>query len=217
MVLCIVYVHIRAQGAVRTAPVILVHGGPGAYSVTNRQIIDYFGQLAQDGYNLYLYDQIGSGLSALLENPEEYSVSRHVADLEAIQQTIGAEQVILIGESWGGTLVANYIAAYPDRVAKAIFSSPGPINPAEWQSPQDDLGSRLAPAQQQELKRLRNRPRFGAVYLLQTLNPRAAHNFVSDQEMDGFMDQFAGMQMPALPCPWHTSRIWRLVCYMEPE
>ena len=35
--------------------------------------------------------------------------------------------MILIGHSWGGTLSAHYAATYPDRVAKLVFHSPGPI------------------------------------------------------------------------------------------
>ncbi|MBK6345567.1 MAG: alpha/beta fold hydrolase [Bacteroidales bacterium] len=52
--------------------------------------------LAVNGFDVYLYDQIGCGSSARLENIEEYSVERHRRDLEEIVKTIGAEKVILI-------------------------------------------------------------------------------------------------------------------------
>jgi proline iminopeptidase len=123
-----------------------------------------------------------------------------VADLEAIRQTIGAEHVILLAESWGATLAANYMAVHPDHVARVIFSSPAPINPAEWEAYQADLGARLSPEQRQELQRLTSHPRLIALMLLSAVNPRAAHDFAPDREMDGWMDAFVGLQMPGLVC-----------------
>jgi proline iminopeptidase len=141
------------------------------------------------GYDVYFYDQIGSGLSARLADPGQYTLARHVADLEAIREEIGARQVIFMGESWGGTLTANYMATYPQYVAKAIFTSPAPINQAEW----TDFGSiisRLPATQQQQAKRMLYTPRFLAWYLLGRINPRAAHSLISDQEADAFFNTF---------------------------
>ena len=69
---------------------------------------------------MYLFDQAGSGLSDRLP-AADYTVERFVADIEAIRQQIGTERLILIGHSWGGTLVAHYAAAHPDRVAKVGY------------------------------------------------------------------------------------------------
>ena len=196
----IAYLRIPAAGEAKATPIIRVHGGPGGYAVANQDAVTYFGQFAQDGYDVYLYDQIGSGLSARLDDPRGYTITRSVADLEAIRQTIGAEQMILIGESWGGTLVANYLAVYPDHVAKVIFSSPAPINPAEWREYRSDMRPRLSPQQQQEIVWLTSRPRLLAVMLLTTINPRAAHAFAPDREMDSWMDRFVNLQLSGLVC-----------------
>jgi proline iminopeptidase len=199
---------VPAAGSAKPTPIIRVHGGPGAYAVANKHAVDRFGQLAQDGYDVYFYDQIGSGLSERLPDPADYTTMRQVADLDAIRQKIGADQVILIGESWGGTIVSNYMAAYPQRVAKAVFSSPAPINPAEWSEYQVDLGPRLPAAQRQQFETLSSQPRFLAVYFLQTINPRAAHDFVPDRELDGFWDTLVGTQLPALVCdPAHLLNV----------
>jgi pimeloyl-ACP methyl ester carboxylesterase len=196
----IAYLRVQAVGTAKATPIIRLHGGPGAYAVTNQRGVAFFGQLAQDGYDVYLYDQIGSGLSARLDNPEEYTVTRSVADLEAIRQAIGAEQVILLGESWGATLAANYMAAYPEHVARAIFSSPAPINPAEWQEYQADIRLRLSPERQQDIEGLSNHPRLLALMILSGLNPRAAHQFAPDREMDAWMDAFVTLELPGLVC-----------------
>jgi proline iminopeptidase len=196
----IAYLRIPALGRARATPIIRIHGGPGGYAVTNERAVAFFGQLARDGYDVYVYDQIGSGLSARLDDPREYTLTRSVADLEAIRQAIGADQLIVLGESWGATLAANYMAVHPDHVARVIFSSPAPINPAEWGSYQADLRARLAPAQQQELAQLTSQPRLAVIALLATLNPRAARDLAPDRELDGWMDHYVSLQLPGLRC-----------------
>jgi proline iminopeptidase len=124
-----------ARGA-ELPPVIYVHGGPGAYEVASLAAYRAFvAQWARLGFDVYFYDQAGGGLSARLGDPTAYTVARHVADLEAIRERIGASRVILIGESWGATLVAHYIAAHPGAVERAVFVSPGAIDRADWERP----------------------------------------------------------------------------------
>lgn len=119
----VAYTHVPAVGQAQPTPIIFLHGGPGWLILDSD--ITFYSQLAQDGYDVYLYDQIGSGRSARLEDVRQYTTARHVADLEAIRQALGAAQIILIGQSWGNTLAADYMAAYPNNVARVIFSSPG--------------------------------------------------------------------------------------------
>jgi pimeloyl-ACP methyl ester carboxylesterase len=119
------YTHLVAEGQPRPTPVIFLHGGPG--SPLRSPDYEFYGQFTHYGFDVYLYDQTGTGLSERLANVREYTTQRHVADLEAIRQQIGADQMILIGQSWGATLAADYLAAYPQHVAKVIFSSPGAI------------------------------------------------------------------------------------------
>jgi pimeloyl-ACP methyl ester carboxylesterase len=185
-------------------PIIMVGGGPGEGDVLDSSETQFFGQLARLGYDVYFYDQIGSGLSARLADPGQYTLARHVADLEAIRARIGAPQVILIGASWGGTLTANYMATYPEHVARAIFTSPAPINQAEW----PDFGSiilRLPPDQQQQVNRMLYTPRFFAWYALGRINPQAAHSLISDQEADAFFNTFLYLVSPGAVCdPAHA-------------
>jgi proline iminopeptidase len=109
---------------VKAEPIVFVHGGPGARAFDTDHA--FYRQFAQDGFRVYLFDQAGSGLSDRL-HAADYTVERFVADIDAIRQQIGAERLILIGHSWGGTLIAHYAAAHPDHVAKLIFHSPGGI------------------------------------------------------------------------------------------
>jgi proline iminopeptidase len=185
----IAYLKVPAQGRARATPIILVGGGPGEEDVADSSQTHFFGQMVQLGYDVYFYDQIGSGLSARLADPGQYTLARHVADLEAIREKIGAQQVILMGASWGGTLVATYMATYPEHVAKAIFTSPAPINEAEW-SDEGLITSRLSAAEQQQYHTTLYTPRVITWYLLGLINPRAAHTLVSDREADAFFNTF---------------------------
>ena len=60
--------HTPARGVPKATPLILLHGGPGAFGVTASGAA-YYGTLARDGFDVYFYDQIGSGHSARLANP----------------------------------------------------------------------------------------------------------------------------------------------------
>ena len=110
---------------VQPDPIIFVHGGPGLSAFDTDHA--FYRQFTHDGFRVYLYDQAGSGLSDRLPHAADYTVERFVADIEAIRQQIGAERLILIGHSMGGTLIAHYAVAHPDHVAKLVFHSPGPI------------------------------------------------------------------------------------------
>ena len=190
----IAYIHVPGarDSAQRLPALVLVHGGPGAYQVAHfTEHRDWYDRLASLGLDVYLYDQVGSGLSPRLADPRRYTVARHVADLEAIRVAIGAERMILLGDSWGATLVAHYIAAHPERVDRVIFTSPGAIDMADWEpyaavprvAPQlidwvrarrgDDAARRLA-----ELDRLLQR------------DVVAAHAFAPDTEIDPLFDGF---------------------------
>ena len=105
-------------------PIISLHGGPGI--PPNGK--DLFGpDLASEGFVVYHYDQFGCGNSNRAKDPKEYTIERQVKDLEEIRKKIGVKKINLIGNSWGGTLAANYMAKYNENVNNTIFISPGPI------------------------------------------------------------------------------------------
>ncbi len=110
------------EGTRRRTPVVFIHGGPGLY-VKPRD----FGLGAgfrKAGFDTVYYDQAGSGASATLP-VADYTLARQVADLDALRAELGAQRIVVWGESWGATIAAAYALAHPDRVAGAVFSSPG--------------------------------------------------------------------------------------------
>ncbi len=124
----IAYTHISSTSKDTQAyPVIYLHGGPGG--AISKRVIDDLKSLSNDGFDLYFYDQVGSGASSRLSDISQYTVQRQVDDLNEIIIKINSGKVILIGQSWGSVLAAVYLSKYPEKVDKIIFTSPGPIYP----------------------------------------------------------------------------------------
>ena len=194
------YVEIPARGPRRPTPVVFVHGGPGTPDMPGDS--GFFGRLADDGFDVYVYDQVGAGGSTRLADPEQHGLGRDVADLEAIRIAIGAQRMVLVGHSYGARVVAGYLAAHPGRVVRAVFSSPLSLDPAD--SSGGGIRRRLTGPQQAALYARLLRPRNLLVYGLLQVNPRAAHALAGDGEMDAGTTRFTrllsrGSTVPATP------------------
>ena len=194
----IAYRYTPAQGLRKPIPVIRLHGGyalPEVYRGQEGQpTVHPLNQLAEGGFDVYYYDQVGCGNSSRLENPQEYSVGRHVQDLEAIRKQLGSDKIIIVGLSSGSMLATQYAAAHPDRIAAIVFESPGWIwsglrfkseeveaistKHPEWKIPQETVsrGQRLS---------LTPRILFGTLIL--QINKNIASRIVSDKELSEFM------------------------------
>jgi proline iminopeptidase len=194
----IALVHLPAPGRARPTPVVFLHGGPGVADMAGDAA--YFGQLTRDGFDVWVYDQVGTGRSSRLPDPRQYTIARNVADLEAIRQRIGADRMVLIGHSWGAQVAAAYLAAHPDRVARVVFSSPGALAPALDDGSDAGVRDRLTTGQRLGLYRLLLRPRVLLAWTLLQVNPEAAHAFAGDAEMDARNDRVYNHSRPALHC-----------------
>lgn len=189
----IAYLRFPASNPNGAIPFVFLHGGPGGYAVaTYASARAACERLAQRGFDVYLYDQVGSGFSNRLPDPTDYTLDRHVADLEAIRQQIGGERMILLGASHGATLAANYLAAHPGCVEKVIFVSPGALDPAEHR---DEVYSyrtlQLSPCFLRWIRDTRGREvarRYQRFDALLRRDVRAAYKFAGDAEMDSLAD-----------------------------
>lgn len=129
----------------------------------------------------------GSKIAYTFLKVEVYTVDRHIMDLEEIIRTIGAEKVILIGQSWGASLAALYIADHPDRIERAIFTGPGPMLPlnreVEAINPPDslDLKAPFFTNKMGREKAYNIRTRF-----IELLARKFNWKLASDSEMDDF-------------------------------
>jgi proline iminopeptidase len=191
----IAYVRVPAVGKERSTPVVFLHGGPGVPDM--RDDSAYFGRLAGEGFDIYVYDEVGTGRSSRLADPEGYTLARDVADLEEIRQKIGADKILLVGHSYGGSVAAAYAAHHPERVTKIVLSSPGdPSSSAGGAS----MVSRLDFGEKLGVYALLLPPRPMLAYTLLQVNPKAAHAFAGDAELDARQDRVYNRTRPAIHC-----------------
>ena len=104
-----------------------------------------------DQYDVMRYDLRGHGLSDCPDAP--YRISDHTADLNGMLQSLGIEQVVLIGISVGGMIAMDFTSRHPDKVKALIVCDTFPkIGTAEmWneridtlrQHGMDDLGETI--------------------------------------------------------------------------
>jgi proline iminopeptidase len=174
------YLKLPATGTPQPVPVVFVHGGPGVADMTGDAT--YLHRLADAGYDVYLYDQLGAGHSERLSDPTRYTIARALADLDAFRGFIGAPRVYLLAYSRGATLSAAYLAAHPDRVAKVVFASPGRM--VGGASDVNDLLAHVGRSRRLSVYRQALVPRAILAWTLVQVNPRAAHAFAGDREMD---------------------------------
>jgi proline iminopeptidase len=191
----IAYVRVPAEGEARGTPVIFLHGGPGTPDMKGDA--EYFGRLAGSGFDVYVYDEVGTGRSSRLEDPRRYTLARDVADLEAVREKIGAERVVLIGHSYGGMLAAAYASSHPDRVERMVLSSPADPSPSAGGA---SMVYRLTTREKLGVYALLLPPRPMLAYALLQVNPEAAHAFTGDPELDARQDRVYNRTRPALHC-----------------
>lgn len=132
-------------------PTVVLHGGPGAH---HDYLLPGFDALAHARELIY-YDQRGGGRSPVSrETPVGWR--EHVADLEALRQAWGLEQLTLAGYSWGGLLALLYATEHPERVERLALVSPAPA----WRDARQEFERRfsernLAPELQRQRSKLR--------------------------------------------------------------
>ena len=195
----IAYWKLPARAPGRSYPVIYLHGGPGGF-VTGRNV-ETLAPLTDDGYDVYLYDQVGGGQSDRLRDISAYTAERHVGDLAEIVKAIGAGKVILIGQSWGAILATLYAAEHPERVDRIIFTGPGPLPPMraglmDIQAP-DSLNLRRPPySNQQANAHCANIRSRAMAWWARTFNLKIA----SDQEADAFQTALNGALNKSVVC-----------------
>jgi proline iminopeptidase len=171
----IAYYYYPAVEASDAPPIVYLHDGPGLAVLPAER--DFYSRLAQDGFDVYLYDQVGTGQSARLDEISAYGMERNIADLDAIRSELGVNELILIGQGAGAELAARYLGHYPERVNRAIFLAPTPL----WHDEQffytyARTGSAIGPNPVLE-------PRLLLATVLAAYGPEAAQNLASQEQM----------------------------------
>lgn len=114
-----------AFGDPKNQAVVFVHGGPGSNSVMLEDS-GVAGALASAGYYVVTYDQRGSGRSPR-GVASDFTFDKSAKDLDDLIHSLKLERPILMGHSFGGTLVLNYLERHPD-VAKGALTIANPVD-----------------------------------------------------------------------------------------
>lgn len=98
--------------------------------------------LAAAGHQVVTVDQRGHGRSSKPEGG--YTFDEVTADLHALLQELGLTRPILAGQSWGGNVVLDYAARYPEAPAGLVLVDGGFIHlrgtpGATWESTAERL------------------------------------------------------------------------------
>lgn len=104
------------SGQPRGAPVLFLHGGPGAGATpVHRRFFD------PDHWRIVIFDQRGAGRSIPLGETADNSPAHLVADIERLRIELGIERWLVFGGSWGSTLALDYAQAHPARCAGLVL------------------------------------------------------------------------------------------------
>ncbi len=104
------------SGNPRGAPVLFLHGGPGAGAgAVHRRFFD------PSHWRIVIFDQRGAGRSRPLGELDANTTPDLIADIERLRVHLGVERFLLFGGSWGSTLALAYAQAHPNRVAGCVL------------------------------------------------------------------------------------------------
>ena len=107
------------EAAGRGAPLVIVHGGPGA---SHDYFLPYLLPLMRSNQLVFI-DERGSGKSSKCSDPSQYTIANMVEDIEAVRQTLGLGKISLLGHSFGGALVQAYALKYQKNLSHLILGS----------------------------------------------------------------------------------------------
>lgn len=108
--------YFEESGNPRGAPVLFLHGGPGAgAAAAHRRFFD------PQHYRIVIFDQRGAGRSTPLGDITDNTTPLLIADIEQLRETLGIARWLVFGGSWGSTLALAYAEAHPQRCTGLIL------------------------------------------------------------------------------------------------
>jgi len=105
-----------------TLKVLLLHGGPGA---THDYFEAFDSFLPEAGVEYYYYDQLGSGRSDRPEDDSLWDLDRFIDEVDQVREALGlsADNLVILGHSWGGILAMEYAIRHSDRLKGVVISN----------------------------------------------------------------------------------------------
>jgi proline iminopeptidase len=101
------------------APLVIVHGGPGA---SHDYFLPYLLPLARQNRLIFI-DERGSGRSEKLDDPKGYTVEAMVEDVEDVRRALALGKISLLGHSYGGVIAQAYAFKYQPNLSHLLLCS----------------------------------------------------------------------------------------------
>lgn len=120
--------------------VLCLHGGPGS---TSDYLRESHRVLADHGFRVVVYDQLGSGQSDKPKDASLWTIPRFVAEVEAVRTGLKLGRVHLLGQSWGTWLGTEYCLEHLANVKTYVLANGSgsiPQTLAEMYRLRSDLG-----------------------------------------------------------------------------
>lgn len=109
--------HVATAGPSDGPLMVLLHGFPEFWYGWRKQIEP----LAEAGFRVWAPDQRGYNLSDKPRGIRHYAIEHLAADAVGLIEAAGRERAILVGHDWGGAVVWQAAAQYPQRVSRAVI------------------------------------------------------------------------------------------------
>ena len=101
------------------ATLLVLHGGPGMA----HDYLENLQALATDTQKVVFYDQLGCGRSDSPNEPQRWKVPRFVTEIDFVRNALHLDDVVILGQSWGGMLALEYFLTNPKGVRGGILSN----------------------------------------------------------------------------------------------
>jgi proline iminopeptidase len=95
-----------------------LNGGPGLACDYLREAHSW---LADHGFRVIAYDQLGTGASDGADDLSLWTVPRYAAELETVRQHLGLTDFHMLGHSWGTFLAIEHALTYPGNIRTLIL------------------------------------------------------------------------------------------------
>lgn len=157
------YYRIIGEGHPQKKPLVLLHGGPGS----SHNYFELLDELASDGRQLIMYDQLGCGLSATESRPDLWTADTWKKELIALRQHLQLDEIHLLGQSWGGMLAIEYLCDDQPIGIKSLILSSTLSSAKLWAQEQHRLIALLSPEAQAAIQKAETSGNFDAADYLQ--------------------------------------------------
>jgi len=131
-------------------PLVVAHGGPGC----THDYVDSFKDLAERGWPVVHYDQLGNGRSTHLRGIDLgfWTVALFLDELDNLLRHLGIRQYVLLGQSWGGMLAAEHGVRQPAGLRGLVIAN-SPASMGLWREAAAGLRAELPAEVQATLDR----------------------------------------------------------------